>query len=862
MGCVGSSADGEAKRKTEDVDYKNIADDNPDYPPPYIPDSCRDEVIDKDVNSRIQTRIDTMPKQMDQTYESLLKYLSEGATKEAHHVTAIFLWMRCQDYHDDALDLEKDGDTPRGYMKLIKAGEGDFTTFFTILCRRSGIPCKILHGLGKGKDYYIGKPERQMTTCWCAVFADEEWRLVHVQWAMAGATDDNQNVQNGQANADFFFFTDPDEFATICHPENFRWQLLNQAYSKEEFIKLPYFTPAFFQMDASILGLKAGSVTTHNGKMDFEIAFPRKQMDNIQIKCLLTYQQPLKDMDKKSEAPKTLEKFVFVNRKPSMFICELVFPVPGRYLFDIYNVDANKNGAKIKDMLCQFRIQSDRKFTEETLPEPLPEVPPIGWGPGPTCRKLGLVPLTHFEGCIYMKPGETRDIHFRLTRDLDVVPELTHSYLPIYQLVEQVESEITEDELRLSVQIPEDGHYALKVFAREAGTKDYHLACVYLLRQREKPRLPENYERGHRRKHRDKMLRARLERHLETHTSRKELQAALDALDLYNVPDKGERKRADVKIKQYWEVKTELNSAIKGRNGNVLRKWLERARASPYTADLQDDIKRAEAVDGSLGRRKGYMHPIARMDPHTMTEIHNYRRPPRVAHDVMMATYLLLGERKDDLEEWEQIQYLMNQPGADSLKRRILARRPEDVYVHVAEQADDVIKPYSMEKTREVSNGVSAFYKWNKQFIRDVQQRDMNERERNQLSRDLSGRETYRETNTAATSDATTTRPSNVFVGRGPPLQEEDSGTPREDSSEKMHNENSDRRDSSAQQKTRSNGQRKSEEQGNPVHPFAPEEKQNGHGAMLLRKFFASPSKPTEREAVTPVAYAGWKPQN
>lgn len=32
-----------------------------------------------------------------------------------------------------------------------------------------------------------------MYTKWCSVFADEEWRLVHVDWAVAGGKDNNQN---------------------------------------------------------------------------------------------------------------------------------------------------------------------------------------------------------------------------------------------------------------------------------------------------------------------------------------------------------------------------------------------------------------------------------------------------------------------------------------------------------------------------------------------------------------------------------------------------------------------------------------------------------------------------------------------
>lgn len=51
------------------------------------------------------------------------------------------------------------------------------------------------------------------------------------------------------------------------------------------------------------------------------------------------------------------------------------------------------------------------------------------------------------------------------------------------------------------------------------------------------------------------MLRTRLEHHLNNHTSEKELRDALDMFICYNVPDNGEKKKAEEKLKQYWEIK-------------------------------------------------------------------------------------------------------------------------------------------------------------------------------------------------------------------------------------------------------------------------------------------------------------------
>lgn len=51
------------------------------------------------------------------------------------------------------------------------------------------------------------------------------------------------------------------------------------------------------------------------------------------------------------------------------------------------------------------------------------------------------------------------------------------------------------------------------------------------------------------------MLRTRLEHHLNNHTSQKELEDALNMFICYNVPDNGEKKKAEDKLKQYWEIK-------------------------------------------------------------------------------------------------------------------------------------------------------------------------------------------------------------------------------------------------------------------------------------------------------------------
>ncbi|XP_045156683.2 lim and transglutaminase domain protein ltd-1-like isoform X2 [Mercenaria mercenaria] len=820
MGCVNSRT-----APIEDVDYKNVEDTNPDYPPAYIPDSTKAEIYDKDVNRDIQQKIAAMPKGTDGTYTSLLKYLSTGLTKETHHVTAIYLWMKDQGYDSASLDMVKDGDTPREYMKMIKDDRGDLTTFFTILCRRSGIPCNIISGLGKNETYFIGAPENSMQTKWAAVFADEEWHLIHIEWSMqrgAGSSDDVETEAS-----DFFFLTDPDVFSTFCHPEDFNWQLLDQPISKKEFLSFPYYNPHFFLMHSSVLAPKSGTARAMNGKLDIEIAFPKRQIDNIEVNSFAYFIGESNEIENRNTKVDILDKYVFVNRKPSKFIFEVTLPKAGRYLFDIYGgyrdkmVEKAKTPGKGLQRLCQFRIISDKHFEEGEV-EALPDSQENGWGPGPHCRSLGLVPLTHFESCIYIKPGEYRDLWFRMERDLDVTCQLTHNYLPVYELVEQVECATGDNEVQVRVHVPEEGQYALKIYCREAGSKVFHEACVYLIRQREKSRLPE--------KHRDKMLRNRLEHNIKNHTSERALQDAIEVFRCYTVPDHGEIKQGEEKLKQYWEVKKELRSAIKGRNINVVNKWLARAKKSKYHQDLQEDITEAERLQDNLTKMKGHMHPMAKMDPHTIIEIRNYKRPPKIVHDVMSSTYLLLGEQRDDLQDWEEIQYLMGKQGSESLQKRVISRRPEDVHIEIAEESDSLIQPYSIDKCRTVSNGICTFYKWNKHFIKEVRQRDLEERQRLEAERQHSDNEILDEVNDLSRSSRPKNREPVKFEGRGEPyeVEKEENGVKEENDIDKKGHDT------------------------------------KGEYDELEKKheFIMSPTRPPEGKQSSPVSYAGWKPSD
>jgi len=94
---------------------------------------------------------------------------------------------------------------------LLKLNHISFVLWqlYIYINRRSNIPCRIISGLGKDNEYYIGAPEQPMSTRWCAVYVDGEWRLVHVEWCMDAHKDNNQNENQDKVGLFGYLVTNP-----------------------------------------------------------------------------------------------------------------------------------------------------------------------------------------------------------------------------------------------------------------------------------------------------------------------------------------------------------------------------------------------------------------------------------------------------------------------------------------------------------------------------------------------------------------------------------------------------------------------------------------------------------------------------
>ena len=98
-----------------------------------------------------------------------------------------------------------------------------------------------------------------------------------------------------------------------------------------------------------------------------------------------------------------------------------------------------------------------------------------------------------------------------------------------------------------------------------------------------------------------------------------------------------------------------LQGGIKRRHLETLEKAIEQGKESRFVEKLATPIKDAEDVRDHLLKLNRFAHDILEMKQSTISELRSYKKPPEVVEDVMMATFILLGEKRINV----QVQYFL-----------------------------------------------------------------------------------------------------------------------------------------------------------------------------------------------------------
>lgn len=96
----------------------------------------------------------------------------------------------------------------------------------------------------------------------------------------------------------------------------------------------------------------------------------------------------------------------------------------------------------------------------------------------------------------------------------------------------------------------------------------------------------------------------------------------------------------------------ELRDAMKRRFIKVLNPAIQKAVQSKFATNItiQRLIKEAEKIVKTLKKQEEFAHPVLHLSSSTIAEIHGYRQVTPEIHDVMTATFMLLGEKPETIQ--------------------------------------------------------------------------------------------------------------------------------------------------------------------------------------------------------------------
>ena len=93
-----------------------------------------------------------------------------------------------------------------------------------------------------------------------------------------------------------------------------------------------------------------------------------------------------------------------------------------------------------------------------------------------------------------------------------------------------------------------------------------------------------------------------------------------------------------------------LQDGIRRRHLETLERAIEQGHESRFSEKLATTIKDAEEVRDHLRKLNRFAHDILEMKQSTISELRSYKKPPEVVEDVMVATFVLLGEKRINVQ--------------------------------------------------------------------------------------------------------------------------------------------------------------------------------------------------------------------
>jgi transglutaminase/protease-like cytokinesis protein 3 len=194
--------------------------------------------------STIDTYARNAPASAARSLATLSAYLTAPARSDLAKARSVYAWITSHiRYDENAFSGQKYSSETEYANRSLRSGKAVCTGFallFKHLLLPAGINVANIKGYARTFDSEAGRPIQRVDHEWNAVKLDGDWYLLDIAWA--------QTTAKGGLPNDYFFLTEPIEFAANHFPLDARWQLLGSAISKAQFDQFPKVYDAYFRL--------------------------------------------------------------------------------------------------------------------------------------------------------------------------------------------------------------------------------------------------------------------------------------------------------------------------------------------------------------------------------------------------------------------------------------------------------------------------------------------------------------------------------------------------------------------------------------------------------------------------------------
>ncbi|KAL3866306.1 hypothetical protein ACJMK2_043613 [Sinanodonta woodiana] len=103
---------------------------------------------------------------------------------------------------------------------------------------------------------------------------------------------------------------------------------------------------------------------------------------------------------------------------------------------------------------------------------------------------------------------------------------------------------------------------------------------------------------------------------------------------------------------------------------------------------------------------------VLRMEQKEIVQIRSIRNPENVINDIMMATFLLLGEWEARVKDWDYVRKLLEKSGKESVQSRISSFTIKTLRKNICKSVTALTKEHTAENARMIRHGAGTFCDW------------------------------------------------------------------------------------------------------------------------------------------------------